>query len=153
MSLLRNALATLTATVMMTSLAFAQTAKPTAEEAKALSLKAAEEVRVKGPEAMRAVFNSDPQYKYGEIYVTIIDYDGVYVAFPPRPEAVGKSVLNVKDADGKYLVQDMISTAKKGEGWLEYRWLHPVSNKIEPKITYVKNVPERNVFVFVGVYK
>ena len=80
--------------------------------------------------------------------------DGKWLVYPPKPAGEGQSVINVKDADGKMLVQDIIKIAKeKGEGWIEYRWLNPVSNKIEHKITYVKRVPNADLVAYVGIYK
>ncbi|WP_029009105.1 cache domain-containing protein [Azospirillum halopraeferens] len=128
--------------------------KPTMDDARALTLKAADLVATAGLEEAAATFNADGPFKYGEIYVNVIDMDGVWKVYPPRPAGVGQSVLNVKDADGKLLVQDIIAVARgPGEGWVEYRWLNPASNRIEPKVTYVKRVPGRDLIAYVGIYK
>lgn len=153
MKLIKTVAALLVAAIAMTGPAFAES-KPTMDEVKALTLKAAEMIDKSGVEGTVATFNTDPAFKYGEVYVNVIDYDGVWLVYPPRPEGVGKSVLNVKDPDGKFLVKDIIATAKeKGEGWVEYRWLNPTSNKIEPKVTFVKHVPSQKVITYVGIYK
>lgn len=134
--------------------ALAQSAKPTQEEAKALTLKAAELVSAKGLEEAAKVFNADGEFKHGEIYVNVIDFAGVWKVYPPRPAGVGQSVINVKDPDGKLLVQEIIKLAKDpGEGWVEYRWMNPTSNRIEPKVTYVKRVPGQELIAYVGIYK
>jgi len=128
--------------------------KPTADEAKALTLKAADLVASKGIDAARAVFHEDGEFKHGEIYVNVIDMEGKWLVYPPRPAGEGQSVINVKDADGKALVQEIIKVAKdQGEGWVEYRWMNPTSNKIEPKLTYVKRVPNADLVAYVGIYK
>lgn len=128
--------------------------KPTMEDAKALTLKAADLVAAKGLDEAAKAFNAEGEFKHGEIYVNVIDLDGVWKVYPPRPAGVGQSVLNVKDADGRFLVQDIIATAKgAGEGWVEYRWLNPASSKIEPKVTYVKRVPGQDLIAYVGIYK
>lgn len=132
----------------------AQTAKPTQEDAKALTLKAVDLVAAKGLDDAAKVFNADGEFKYGEIYVNVIDFTGVWKVYPPRPAGVGQSVINVKDPDGKLLVQEIIKLAKEtGEGWVEYRWLNPASNKIEPKVTYVKRVPGQELIAYVGIYR
>ncbi len=134
--------------------AVAQTAKPTQDDAKAITLKAADLIAAKGLEQAAAVFNADGEYKFGEIYVNVIDFTGTWKVYPPRPAGVGQTVINVKDPDGRFIVQDVLAVAKdKGEGWVEYRWLNPATNKIEPKVTYVKRVPNQELVAYVGVYK
>ncbi|NYZ16748.1 chemotaxis protein [Azospirillum sp. RWY-5-1] len=147
-------IALLAAGLLATGPAAAQTARPTQEDAKALTLAAAELVAARGLEEATKVFNADGAFKYGEIYVNVIDFTGVWKAYPPRPAGVGQSVINVKDPDGKLLVQEIIKVAKDtGEGWVEYRWMNPASNKIEPKVTYVKRVPGQELIAYVGIYK
>ncbi|CAO3417780.1 cache domain-containing protein [Azospirillum endophyticum] len=134
--------------------AFAQTAKLTQEDAKSMTLKAADLIAAQGLDEAAKAFNADGAFKHGEIYVNVIDFAGVWKVYPPRPAGVGQSVINVKDPDGRFVVQDVLAVAKdKGEGWVEYRWLNPASNRIEPKITYVKRVPGQELVAYVGVYK
>ncbi|AWU94690.1 cache domain-containing protein [Azospirillum ramasamyi] len=134
--------------------AAAQAAQPTQEDAKAITLKAADLIAAQGLEEASKAFNADGPFKHGEIYVNVIDFAGVWKVYPPRPAGVGQSVINVKDPDGRFIVQDVLAVAKeKGEGWVEYRWLNPASNRIEPKITYVKRVPGQELVAYVGIYK
>jgi signal transduction histidine kinase len=136
-----------------TAAAFADE-KPTADEAKALTVKAVDLIAQKGVDGARAVFHEDGEFKHGEIYVNVIDMTGKWLVYPPRPAGEGQSVINVRDADGKPLVQDIIKVAQeKGEGWVEYRWLNPADNKIEPKVSYVKRVPNADLVAYVGIYK
>jgi signal transduction histidine kinase len=59
-----------------------------------------------------------------------------------------------RDADGKSLIQDIVNVAReKGEGWTEYRWINPVSNKVEPKLTYVKRIADKDIAASIGIYK
>jgi len=149
-------LAAVVAVLLLASLtghAMAQV-KTDPEVAKALALKAATLVKEQGVDVAKPLFHAQGEWRHDDIYVSVMDLTGTWLIYPVKPEGEGKSVINVKDADGKMLVQELVNTAKdKGEGWVEYRWLNPVSNKIEPKVTFVKMVPERNVFVYVGVYK
>ncbi len=155
MSLIRKfvAVAAIALVAALTGQAMAQV-KTDPEVAKALTLKAAALVKEQGVDVVKPIFHAQGEWRHDDIYVSVMDLTGTWLVYPVKPEGEGKSVINVKDADGKLLVQDLVNTAKdKGEGWVEYRWLNPVSNKIEPKMSYVKMVPERNVFVYVGVYK
>lgn len=153
MKIMRMLAAALVVAVAAVGAAHAQK-KLSQDEVKALTLKAADLVTAKGVDEAAKVFNAEGDYKFGEIYVNVIDFNGTWLVYPPKPEGVGKSVLNVKDADGKFLVQDIISVAKdKGEGWVEYRWLNPAVNQIQPKVTYVKRIPGKDLVTYIGIYK
>jgi cytochrome c len=124
------------------------------DEAKAVALKAALLLEKSSLDEARKAFHTEGPFKYDEIYVNVIDENGTWLIYPPNPRNEGKSVLNVKDADGKLLVQDIIRVALgQGEGWVEYRWLNPATNKIEPKQTFVKRVESRKVITYVGIYR
>lgn len=141
-------------TIGIAGAAVAQDAKPSQDDAKAITIKAADLIAAKGLDEAAIIFNADGEFKNGEIYVNVIDFGGVWKVYPPRPAGVGQSVINVKDPDGRFIVQDVLAVAKdKGEGWVEYRWLNPASNKIAPKITYVKRVPGQDLVAYVGIYK
>jgi cytochrome c len=128
--------------------------KPTADEVKALTLKATQLVLDQGIDEARSVFNKNGEFKYGDVYVNVIDSKGAWVVYPPKPEGVGKVMLNLKDADGKFMVQDILKVAgEKGEGWTEYRWVNPVSNQIQQKQTYVKKATGTDYVVYIGMYK
>jgi cytochrome c len=128
--------------------------RPTQEQIKALTIKAAGLVAASGVEKAREAFHRDGEFRFGEVYVNVIDVNGTWLIYPPNPRNEGKSVLNVRDSNGKLLVQEIIQVARdKGEGWVEYHWLNPASNRIEPKITYVKNVPDKGVIAYIGLYK
>ena len=132
----------------------AENNKPTADEVKALTLKASDVVRDAGIEQARAMFNKDGEFKHDEIYVNVIDGKGVWVIYPPKPEGVGKSMLNIQDADGKFLVQEILRLAvANGEGWIEYRWKNPVTNLLQLKESYVKQVSGTEYVVYIGRYK
>lgn len=132
----------------------AQDKKPSMDDAKAITLKAADLLAGKGLDEAAKVLNADGEFKFGEIYVNVIDMDGVWKVYPPKPAAAGQNVSQVKDADGVFIVQEILKIAKeKGEGWLEYRWKNPASDKIEPKVTYVKKVNGQDLVTYVGIYK
>ena len=64
----------------------------------------------------------------------------------------GKEMIELKDADGKQFNKEMLELVKtKGSGWLDYRWVNPVSKNIEAKSSYVERVGE--YVVGAGIYK
>jgi cytochrome c len=128
--------------------------KPTQDEVEALTRKAAAIVESQGVEAARELFNKDGEFKYGEIYVNVIDFKGTWLMYPPRPASIGQNVINLRDADGRSLIQDIVKVAREnGEGWTEYRWINPVSNKVEMKLTYVKRIADKDIAASIGIYK
>lgn len=128
--------------------------KPTAEQVKAMTLEAAALLQLRELDAARRAFHAEGRFRFGEIYVNVIDGNGTWLIYPPNPKNEGKSVLNVRDADGRLLVQDIVAVARgQGEGWVEYRWLNPVTNRIELKMSYVKAVPGKDMVAYVGMYR
>jgi len=153
MKLLRIAMAALLFLIGAAAVADAQTKRPTQDEVKAIAIKAADFIAAKGIDEAAKAFTTDGEFKFGEIYVNVIDVQGNWVIYPPKPENKGKSVLNFVDEDGKELGKDILNTGLKGEGWTEYRWKNPATNTIQPKITYVKKVPGKDLIAYVGIYK
>jgi TRAP-type uncharacterized transport system substrate-binding protein len=67
---------------------------------------------------------------------------------------VGKNIFDLKDQDGKFVVQDMIAIVKAtGHGWIDYRWPNPVTKTIEDKSAYVERVGTTDNVVGVGIYR
>lgn len=62
----------------------------------------------------------------GSTYLFVYDADGNTVFHPTSPELVGKNVADLRDIDGKLVVQEVIDVAKAPEraanGWVFYRW-------------------------------
>ena len=128
--------------------------KPTPLLVREITLKATAVLVESGVETARKRFHADGPFRFGEIYVNVIDLNGAWVIYPPAPKNEGKSVLNVTDSDGKLLVREIIKVAEaQGEGWVEYRWLNPATNRIEPKLTFVKRVPGKDLIAYVGLYR
>ncbi len=126
------------------------------EQAIDLARKGAALINAVGVDEARKILH-DPKGGYlsenKEFYVLVMNFAGEWVIYPPFPSTEGKSALNVKDVDGKLLVQDMIAMARdNGEGWVKYRWVHPPTGKIRPKETYVVRVGDKELFSAVGIY-
>ena len=153
MMVLRILASAVMAVAITVGVALADANKPTPDEIKALTIKAAELVAAKGIDEAAKVFTTEGEFKHGGVYINVMDTKGNWVVYPPKPENKGKSVLNFIDEDGKELGRDIMNTGLKGEGWTEYRWKNPDTNRIQPKITYVKRVPGTDLIVYSGIYK
>ncbi len=117
--------------------------RATPREARSLFEQAVEYMETNGPERAFAAFNNQKgKFVRKDLYVFVIDDKGVYHASGAAPEAlVGLTVLNTTDAAGNALFREMIdSTRKAQEATVRYMWLNRVTNKVEPKVSYVRKV-------------
>lgn len=91
-----------------------------------------------GAEKSFAAFN-DPKGSFvdGAYYVYAVGLDGFMHANGGSPLGLaGKNSLDLRDAAGKPLIQDLLAQAKNSPtGVIEYRWLNRVSNRIENKVS------------------
>ena len=86
-------------------------------------------------------------------YFWINDLDCVIVMHPIKPELDGKSVFEMKDPNGKFLFQEFVRVSKeKGEGFVEYEWPKPGSEKPVSKGSYVILYQPWGWVVGTGVY-
>jgi signal transduction histidine kinase len=137
------------AVALCSTLSFATTA----EEAKAFVEKGAKLCAQKGEEACKAAFTvKEGEFIQGELYIFGYDFEGNVKAFGGKPEMVGKNLWNLKGAGGKLLIQELVNTAKTGEGWVDYKWSNPTTNKIADKTSYVKKIND-NFWIGAGYYK
>jgi cytochrome c len=133
--------------------AAAAPADSTPEEAMAWSKKAAAYVKEHGAAAATAEFNNPKgQFIKNDLYVFVVDNQGVFLAHPIKPALVGTNQMSMKDVDGTPLVRNF--TEVKDEAWSPYKWPHPLTKKIRPKKSYIINVPgiPGGYFVGVGTY-
>lgn len=121
----------------------------TPEQAMEMAKKAAEFVREHGTEAATAEFNkTEGEFVVDDLYVFVVDNDGVFLAHPMKPALVGQNMMDLKDVDGTPLVK--LFTEVETEGWVEYKWPHPGTKQVTPKKSYIVNVDGYRVGV--GAY-
>jgi cytochrome c len=121
----------------------------TPEEAQAMVAKAAEYLKSVGAEKAFSEFNArDGPWHDRDLYVTVADSHGVAMANGANQALVGKSVLDLKDPDGKPFLRETL--AIKDSGAVSFRWLNPLSHAIELKTMYVVHVDDYTVGV--GAY-
>jgi methyl-accepting chemotaxis protein len=86
-------------------------------------------------------------------YFWINDTHPRMVFHPIKPEMNGQDLSDYKDPNGVYLFNEMVKVTKeKGEGFVEYSWPKPGSDKPEPKVSYVKLFKPWNWIVGTGIY-
>ncbi len=119
------------------------------DEAKAMAVKAAEYLKAVGPDKAFPEFDAkDGPWHDRDLYVTVQDSKGVMVAHGTNPGLIGKSMLDLRDVDGKLFNRDI--QAIKDTGWVEFKWQNPLTKAVEPKAMYEVRVGE--YIVGVGAY-
>lgn len=153
MKLLRSLLAlTLVGFVSVSALA---QERGTKDEAKAMAEQAAAHVKKAGPDQAFKDFTTDKaNWNKKDMYVFALDMKGLTVAHGANEKLVGKSMMELKDQNGKLFVKELTDVVKaKGSGWVEYDWAHPQTKKVDGKVTYALKLSNYDGLVAVGVYR
>jgi cytochrome c len=124
-----------------------------AAEAEAMVKKAVAHIQASGPEKAYDDFTNGKDFKDRDLYIIVYDLKGKNLAQGANAKLVGKDLINLKDPDGKPIIQMFVDLAKaKGKGWVEgYKFLNPVSKKMEGKAMYLERVGD--TLVGCGIYK
>jgi hypothetical protein len=124
-----------------------------APEAEAMVKKAVAYIKANGNEKAYEEFTHGKTFKDRDLYIVVYSLEGKNLAQGANPKLVGKDLIGLKDPDGKPLIKMFVDLAKeKGKGWVEgYKFLNPVSQKIEGKAMYLERLGD--VLVGCGIYK
>ncbi|MCE1188733.1 MAG: cache domain-containing protein [Ignavibacteria bacterium] len=130
-----------------------QAQKGTPAEAESLVKKAVAYIKSNGREKAFSEFsNQKSRFVDRDLYIFVYDFNGKCLAHGGNPKLVGKSLIEMQDADGHFFIKDGIDIAKsKGKGWSSYKWTNNVSGKIEDKTAYLEKL--ENFVVGCGAYK
>ncbi len=126
-----------------------------ADEAAALVKRAVAYVKANGKDkAFEEFSNPKGQFIDRNLYIFVYDLNGVNLAIGNgnSKKMVGKNLLDMRDANGVYLIKKLIEVANtKGKGWVDYKWPNPLNNTIEAKSSYVEKLDD--VLIGAGIYK
>lgn len=87
--------------------------------------------------------NKSIQFIKGELYIFALDFNGIALAHPYRPDLIGKNQLGMNDTNGVPFFKNMLNVAKGGNGFVYYVFANPAHNKKqELKLTYVEKVDD-----------
>ena len=125
----------------------------TAQEAQDMVRRGCAFLREHGRQALIAEVNRLEQGRFidRDLYLMVIGADSVFLAHGNNPRTLGQGPRS-RDVDGRLFVQDMTSVARtRGEGWIDYKWAHPVTNEVLTKSTFVQRAGD--VVVACGIYR
>ncbi|MBL0148911.1 MAG: cache domain-containing protein [Ideonella sp.] len=127
-----------------------------ADEARALVLRALAQIKARGLSAAAAGFHSREEgYVDRDLYIFVVDRQGVYRVHGAKPAMEGKRVHEVPGIDGDRFVREAWAAAESGEGtggWVEYDIVNPESGQVQPKASYVVAL-DKQQFIGCGVYR
>ena len=83
-----------------------------------------------------------------DLYVTVQDSKGVMVAHGTNAGLIGKSMLDLKDVDGKPFNREV--QAIKDVGWVNFKWQNPLTKAVQAKTAYEVRVGD--YIIGVGAY-
>lgn len=100
--------------------------------------------------------NGGPWFR-GELYVFVLDMQGLVYCLPPQRELEGQNLLGLKDVNGKLFVQAHLRAVASagGAGWSHYMWPRPGETVPSWKSSYLVRVTARSGKEYVvgaGVY-
>ena len=146
--------ATMTGAVALMLSAAASSAEfATKDEALAMVKSAVEFLKANGAEKAYAEISSKTsKFKDRDLYIVVYGLDGKVLAHGANEKLIGKDMLDATDVDGKPFVKERVDLARsKGTFWHDYKFVNPVTKKVEPKQMYCEKVGETAVCG--GVYK
>ena len=126
--------------------------RATPDQAEAMVKKAIAYYKKNGKEKSMPEFMKNPgPFVDRDLYVTVYDMQANDLAHI-NPKMVGKNMMDLRDADGKYHIKERMEAAQKGtSGWQDFKFFNPVSKRIEPKRMYWEKYD--NLVFACGAYK
>ena len=126
----------------------------TKDEAVAMVKKAVAFIKEQGPEKAypEITDKAGKVFHDRDLYVVVYQLDGKVLAHGSNEKFVGKDLSDAQDVDGKLYVKERVElAAKQPSFWQDYKFVNPVSKKVEPKQMYCEKLD--NTAVCAGIYK
>lgn len=92
--------------------------------------------------------------EFGKNYIFMSTYDGVYLVQPYEPQNEGKNMWDYRDIKGTYVIRELVRAARE-KPWgtyVSYYSYRPLTKTYEPKLSYVRGIPEIEAYIGTGVY-
>ena len=123
------------------------------DEAVAMVKKAVSFIKEKGADKAYPEFTGKAAgFVDRDLYVVVYQLDGKVLAHGSNAKFVGKDLIEAQDVDGKLYVKERVEmAAKQPSFWQDYKFVNPVTKKVEPKQMYCEKV--ENTAVCAGIYK
>lgn len=122
-----------------------------AAEIETLVNKAAEVLEEQGSRAFEEFRQKNSRWRYGDVYLFVVDLQGMVLFNAARPNREGHDQLHERDADGKRFLMDFIEVVRRyGAGWVDYMFPRPGQTRATVKWSYVCRTRIDGVEALVG---
>ena len=103
--------------------------------------------------AQKAARDSLRDLRYGDNdYFFIFDTSGTYLMMGANTAAEGQNRIDLKDAEGKPLIRELIAAAQAGGGFVDYVFPRAGQQQAEPKLSYAKLFTPWGWVIGTGIY-
>lgn len=104
-----------------------------------------------GEAAFRHFHDPAGRFIAKDAYIFVLDPSGIDLVNPAFPNLEGRNILDVKDAQGKRPIREMLEVARSsGAGWVDYMWPKPGENVPTRKSAYVTKVKTGDRWLLAG---
>jgi hypothetical protein len=125
----------------------------TADEAYELVQKALAHIQAVGYERAAADFqNPAGPFVDRDLYLFVLDREGVYRVMGLDPNKVGTRVHDAPGIDAEAFMADLLHRADQGGGWIEYNIINPVTGQVRAKSSFVVPLPN-GLILGCGAYR
>lgn len=112
---------------------------------------AVQQIESRGEAAFPQLHDKTGPFFVKDAYVFVIDPQGKALVHPGHPNLEGRSLLDVKDPQGRTPIRDMLRVVEtQGSGWVDYMWPKPGEGVSTQKSTYVSKARLGDSWVLVG---
>ncbi len=141
-------------TMLMVSGIYCPVGAGQAEDSQVLVEQALDMCKNKGRKAtLDAINDRNGPFVKGQVYVFAMSLEDVVLAHPVDHTIRRMKLTNLKDNNGVPFIRKLTEVAQlEGEGWVEYLWVKPGTEKPSKKRTYLKRVPNEDVYFAAGYY-
>lgn len=123
----------------------------TADEAVAMVKRGVAHLKAAGSKGHADITRRDSVFKDRDLYLVVYGLDGQVRAHGAQPQLVGRNLLDVRDVDGRPFVRERVELAQvKASFWQDYKFVNPVSRRVEPKRAYCERLDDS--IVCGGIY-
>ena len=128
-------------------------AQHTAADASAMVRKAVAYMKKNGKDKLLAeASNPKGAFVDQDLYLSVYTLDGKVVAHGTNPKLIGVDVSQLRDANDRYFIKDILSAARTaGAGWVDYKWVDPASKALRDKSVYLEKADD--LVLAAGFYK
>ncbi|MGZ3772114.1 MAG: cache domain-containing protein [Pseudobdellovibrionaceae bacterium] len=112
---------------------------------------AVKQIEKHGAKAFSLFYDPKEPFLAKDGYIFVYDLNGINLVLPPFPHLEKQNLSEMKDAQGKKFVREMLELVKKqGSGWVNYMFPKPGESISTEKSAFVTKTKIGNQWIMVG---